>query len=132
MYINLTAHSISVYYVHQFINLEQVNSTTWIADSVEGEPILFLPFLGAARIAVNTVYLWDLMGVPLYKTTYGELEGLPENIKPNNDILVCSLPLVFNAKASKNKYAKDMVSPYQVVRQRQDTNTILGCTGFTC
>jgi hypothetical protein len=78
---NFTPHSFDVYCQSQFMNFEQVSPTTFIADGVEGEPILSLPSEGSVRIATSTEELGiDSNGVPAFKTVYGEASGFPTDL----------------------------------------------------
>ena len=124
-YINLTPHEVSLYSESQFLGLEQVNPTTWIADGVEGDALDAIPSEGCARISTSTQHI---QGV-LYRTTYGEATGIPS--EPGKDLLIVSLPMQSMAKASGHPLASQMVSPYKVVRLRSNTSQVLGCMGFT-
>ncbi len=130
MIINLTPHSIEVYSESQFVNLEQTNPTTWIADSVDGEPIAAFPSMGSARIAVTTVEGNPIDGIPTVTTQYGELTGIPETVVVD-DVLIVSLPTKSMAEQSGNPLAKQMVTPYKVVRSRENGSLVLGCMGFS-
>ena len=131
-YINLTPHQIIVYSPDQFTNLTQSNPTTWVADGVNGDPILsLLPSGKVARIDTTTKLKRIVNNIPVYVTTYGDIVGLPDNIG-DKAILVVSLPTVSNAKAVNHPLLDILVSPYQVVRLSSNTSQTLGCTGFTC
>lgn len=131
-FVNLTPHAIDVYSKDQFVNLEQSNPTTWIADSVTGAPTLLLPQpQSIARISVKTVdALISIPGVEMVETQYGEITGLPAEYTETT-LFVVSLPTQSNAKAAGHPLANQMVAPYKVVRLRSNTSTILGCMGFT-
>jgi hypothetical protein len=140
-FINLTPHSISVYSVNQFVNL-QLNNSTWVADKVVGAPKVSLPSMGIAKITTTvkavTTHIYSSGDIPLYVTEYGVLyieykdEDRNNPITPKKeDLLVVSLPVVSNAKSAGYDISKQLVSPYQVVRKASDTNIIFGCTGFT-
>jgi hypothetical protein len=130
-YINLTPHSVEVYAEEAFEGLEQSNPTTWIASSVCSEPIAAFPSKGLARISVSTTETASLPGgIPAVETTYGEATGIPADVEAD-DILIVSLPMQSMAKASGHPLANRMVAPYKVVRQRDNTSTVLGCMGFT-
>lgn len=130
MFINLTPHSVQVYSPSQFAGLEQVNPTTQIADEVTGEPILDLPSSGSARISTKTEDSGFMDGVAMYKTAYGEAQGIPEDL-PDDALLVVSLPMQSMAKQSGHPLADRMVAPYGVVRSRANGSIVLGCQGFT-
>lgn len=127
MIVNLTPHQIRVYSESQFTGLQQVNPTTWVADSVCGDPILVLPSKGVARIAVTTEEAGGLAGARLVRSVYGEPSGIPEGVE-DDDILVTSLPF---ASMAKGKVSHRMVSPYRVVRSRENGSVVFGCMGFT-
>jgi len=129
-YINLTPHPISVYNGSQFVNLVQINPTTWVADGVEGDPILSLDSVGIAGIATTTRIIRNVNGIDFYATTYGDITGLPSDICAD-DILIVSLPTVSKAKATSHPLINILVSPWGVIRLASDMNQILGCQGFT-
>lgn len=133
MFINLTSHSIDVYNVDQFINLKQLNPTTWVADSVDGDAILSLPSQGNARIDVTTDFYLSIDGINIYTSFYGDINitGFDISTIAVDDLLIVSLPVVSNAKLSNHPLSSQLVSPFQVVRKADNTSAILGCTGFT-
>lgn len=127
-FINLTPHAVSVYSPEAFHGLEQTTPTTWLADfvSLSVSPILWIDSSGEARISVKAETLEPINGIPFVKTTYGELTGIPEEVKPD-DILIVSAMTREAAKASGHALAAQMCSPSKVVRNRADTSQILGC-----
>ena len=130
-FINLTPHSIEVYPVAAFVGLEQVNPTTWVADSVDKtQAIATYESQGIARIQTTTKELQAINGVPMVTTTYGEATGIPSGFYRDTKIIV-SLPMQSMARASNHPLANVMVAPYQVVRQKDNGSVILGCMGFT-
>jgi hypothetical protein len=130
--INLTPHSVEVYAENQFVNLEQINPTTWVADSVEGEPIASYESQGVARISVSTQVLPSELPGETVTTSYGEATGIPENVEEGNgNVLIISLPMKSMAVAANHPLASQMVSPYKVVRSRENGSLVLGCMGFT-
>ena len=130
MIINLTPHNVDVFNEVQFVNLERVNATTLIADSVEGNAILSLPSVGSIRITTSTIEGATIDSVPTVKTVYGEAVGIPENVTAD-DTLVVSLPAQSMAKAANHPLASQMASPYKVVRLRSNTSTVLGAMGLS-
>ncbi|MGL5061362.1 MAG: hypothetical protein ACRC62_15420 [Microcoleus sp.] len=129
-FINLTPHSVEVYAEIAFINLEQVNPTTWVADSIEGTAIMSIESSGSARISTSTVEAGVVDNVPMVATQYGEAMGIPADVAPG-DLLIVSLPMQSMMKASNHALAGQAVAPYKVVRLRSNTSTVLGCMGFT-
>lgn len=128
---NFTPHSFDVYCQSQFMNFEQVSPTTFIADGVEGEPILSLPSEGSVRIATSTEELGiDSNGVPAFKTVYGEASGFPTDLN-EGDVVIVSLPVVSSLNASGSPLAKYAASPYKAVRLRSNTSQVLGALGYT-
>ena len=130
MIINLTPHTISIYSEECFKGLEQSKPTVFLADAVEGEPILFLESSGVARITVSITEAGEKEGITFVKSEYGELIGIPPEIT-EEDILIVSLPTKSNALTSGHPLASQMVSPYKVVRQRSNSSNILGCIGLS-
>jgi hypothetical protein len=129
---NLTPHQVSIYSAEQFINLEKLNETTYVADTVEG---VSFPSEGIARIKVKTVDISSLN--PKYKdlgevvcTEYGDITGIPKEVT-KEDLLIVSLPTKKQAEGAGLEIANQMVSPYKVVRERANTSNVLGCMGIT-
>lgn len=127
--INLTPHSVQVFSESQFVNLEQVNPTTWVADSVEGTPLAEYKSEGLARISVSTEVIESELPGETVTTSYGEATGIPE--VEEGDVLIVSLPMKSMAVAANHPLASQMVSPYKVVRSRENGSVVLGCMGFT-
>ena len=127
-FINLTPHPITVYKESQFVNLEQLNTTTWVADDVDGEPVATFESNGSLRISTETKFLEMVGDIAIMETKYGSITGVPENF---DETMIVSLPTLSMAKQSQHPLADNMVSPYQVVRLREKTSTVLGCVGFT-
>ena len=134
MYINLTPHDIDVFTESAFTGLIQINQSTWVADSVfPGQSIGAFPpaIKGGARIATKTIALPQGPGdIPLVATEYGEAVGIPDNVKPE-DILIVSLPMLAMMKAASHPLAGQCVSPWKVVRSTGNGSQVLGCMGFT-
>lgn len=128
--INLTPHSIQVYAESQFVNLEQKNPTTWVADGVQGQPLAEFESQGCLRITTNTVPTDSVDAIPMVATEYGELTGVPKAVS-EEDRLIVSLPAQSMAKSARFPLASQMVAPYRVVRSRENGSIVLGCMGFT-
>lgn len=105
MFVNLTPHSISVV-------------------DAAGAPTLTLPASGiVARCRATATETERVDDIPVFKTVYGEVEGLPE---PEAGTLYVVSALVREAvKATRS----DVVSPAEFVRDSE--GKILGCKGFT-
>ncbi len=123
-------HSFDVYKQDQFVNLELVKGS-YIADGVEGDPIFSAESEGSIRMPPTTESLGvDSNGVAAYKTVYGEPQGFPTDLV-EGDIVITSLPVVSNMNAVGHPMASFVASPYNVVRLRSNTSTVLGCMGYT-
>ena len=130
-FINLTPQWSEVYPAAAFVGLEQVNPTTWVADSVDKtQAIATYESQGVARIQTTTKELQAINEVPMVTTTYGEATGIPSGFYRDTKIIV-SLPMQSMARASNHPLANVMVAPYQVVRQKDNGSVVLGCMGFT-
>ena len=134
MYINLTPHDIDVFTESAFQGLTQVNPSTWVADSVfPGQSIGAFPpaIKGGARIATTTIVLPHGPGdIPLVATEYGLPIGIPDNVQPE-DILIVSLPMLSMLKEASHPLTSQCVSPWKVVRSSSNGSVVLGCMGFT-
>ncbi len=133
---NCTPHAIQIYSPADFVGLEQVNPTSWVADGVEGEPIAeYHPEDAPVRIATKTVAA-TIPGVihvlgEVVATEYGELTGVPEGFNPLQDWLIVSLPAQSMARQAGHPLASRMLAPYKVVRSRANGSVVLGCMGVT-
>ena len=130
--INLTPHSVDVVNETDFLNLDQINPTVWVADGLrEGAWVTSYPSEGVARISTSTEVI-EVPGLPgiCVVTKYGDASGIPEGVE-ETDILVVSLPMQSMATITYHPLAHQMAVPYKVVRLRSNTNQILGCMGFT-
>jgi hypothetical protein len=127
--INLTPHKISFFGESQFINLKSINPTAWVADGVDGDAITEYESAGVARISTSTLPINGVEGLPAVRTTYGELQGIPD--VSGDDFLVVSLPTLSAAHASGHPLADQMASPYKVVRLASDTSVVLGAIGLS-
>lgn len=128
--INLTPHAVEVFSAEQFVNLFQPNPTTWVADGVAGQPKAEYTSEGLARISVSTEVIESELPGETVTTSYGEATGIPENVE-EGDVLIVSLPMKSMAVASGHPLSNQMVSPYKVVRSRENGSVVLGCMGFT-
>jgi hypothetical protein len=128
---NYMPHSFDVYAKEQFLNLEQTNPTTWIADGVEGDAIVSVPSQGSVRMSTSTQELGvDEQGVPVYNTVYGEASGFPTDLV-EGDVVLVSLPVVSMMKASNHPLSTFVASPYNAVRLRSNTSQVIGAMGYT-
>ena len=99
-FINLTAHTIN-------------EITTGLAIPPSGR---------VARVKASTIKSAEHAGVPIYSSTFGAIEGLPEP-QPNIIYIVSALAL----KAVPTNRT-DVVSPGSL--QRNEHNQPIGCCGF--
>lgn len=124
--LNFTPHEIKIYSKDSFVNLKQVNETTWVADDILGFADKVFPSNGIARIKTDTSFYFEKDGVTFAKTVYGDLQGIPDSVS-SEDIIIVSLPAKSNAHASNHPRKNQLVSPYIVVRDAKETSKILGC-----
>lgn len=128
---NLTPHAVHFFPESAFTNLEKLNPTTWVADSVNADAaLLIVESEGMLRISTATTQGELVESIPTVVTTYGEVTGVPENVQ-TNDILVVSLPALSMATAAGHPLAGQMMCPYQVVRDRANTSLVLGAMGLS-
>ena len=100
----------------QFINLTShtINEiTTGLAIPPSGR---------VARVKASTIKSAEHAGVPIYSSTFGDVEGLPE---PKPDVIYIVSALALNAVPTNRT---DVVSPGSL--QRNEHNQPIGCCGF--
>lgn len=71
---------------------------------------LELPSLGVIRVGTLTAPHAKVEGIPVFKVMYGPLEGLPEDVGPE-DVLVVSMVVRDFARKIYHDLADRMVSP---------------------
>ena len=100
----------------QFINL----TSHTINEIITG---LAIPPSGrVARVKASTIKSAEHAGVPIYSSTFGDVEGLPE---PKPDVIYIVSALALNAVPTNRT---DVVSPGSL--QRNEHNQPIGCCGF--
>ena len=99
MLINLTAHTIT-------------EVTTGVSIPPSGR---------VARVKASTRKVADFKGYPIFESTFGPVEGLPE---PEEGVMYIVSALCMNA--CPERY--DLLSPGNVMRSEKDK--IVGCIGF--
>lgn len=118
--INMTPHTITLYADKDCMEVTKGNYKTLVLK--EGaKPIMSLPSEGVARAASNKELLYTIDSIPVYKTVYGEPEGLPEPA-PNTYIIVSAL----TAQSAPER--KDLLIIDGAVRDTE--GRICGCTAF--
>ncbi len=75
---------------------------------------------GVARVESKSTHVGEANGMPLYSTTFGEVEGLPPK-EPNTLLIVSGM--VFDASDRS-----DLLAPGELVRD--DDGKPIGCRGF--
>ena len=82
----------------------------------------FAPSGSLARVAMEITPQGEIDGIPLFKTAFGQVEGLPPQ-EAGRYYLVSALV------ASAEKDRTDLLSPSGLVRDEQ--GRVIGCEGFT-
>ena len=98
-FINLTSHTIN-------------EVTTGLAIPASGR---------VARVKSSTIKAGEHAGVPIYSSTFGEIEGLPE---PVDNVIYIVSALALNAVPDR----ADVVAPGNL--QRDEKGQPIGCCGF--
>lgn len=100
----------------QFINLTAHTITEVTTQTV-------VPASGRiARVKASTTKVSNAGGIPIYRSTFGEIEGLPE---PRKGITYIVSALCLNAIPSTRT---DVVAPGSL--QRDENRQPVGCVGF--
>lgn len=103
MIINLTPHKITV-----------------VLDNRE---ITFPPSGEVARVSTCLTKSHEIQGIPVFRTTFGEVVGLPDE-SPDVTYVVSALVRTHPDLVGR----KDLVSPGELIRD--DMGVIVGCKGF--
>lgn len=88
----------------------------------EKEVLQTFPSVSVARCTTKQMESGDILGIPVVKQEYGEVEGLPEE---KEGVYYIVSFLVQDALPNR----KDLIVPANLVRD--DKGIILGCTAFS-
>lgn len=139
---NLVTHDVLIYREDQFVNLEQVNQNSWVADDVFEKPIkTYLQSGTVLRINIlneESIFFFDEV-VPINLSKYVSLvfitkegeEKITEETIKEEDLLIVSLKTLENAKEIQHVLLKQMYSPFMTVRKRDELSKVLGCVKVT-
>lgn len=118
--INMTPHAISLYSI---TDCEEVVKGTYKSLVLKegATPIAVYPSQGVARATSSRELLYTINNIPVFKTVYGEPEGLPEPVG-NTYIIVSAL----TAQAAPERH--DLLIVDGAVRDSE--GKIVGCTAF--
>lgn len=120
MIINLTPHNISVYSMDSCEEITKGSYKSLVLK--EGAtPMMVLPSEGVARASAIKQTVDTINGIPVNATSYGEVEGLPEEAK---DTFYVVSALTAQAAPSR----RDLLIVDGTVRN--DAGQIVGCTAF--
>jgi hypothetical protein len=134
--INLTYSAINIYHPSDLVGLTRVSDIQWLALGTEGRPIMSFPSEGALKIN-TTMNLEDpfilenetgQVVIPVYQVTLLEVEGLPDDISPEDSLIVMQQTKI---KAINSGYplASQMVCPTYPVLYRE-TGGLIGYMGL--
>lgn len=108
-FVNLTPHPITVF---------------------KGEEKIEIPPSGeVARVGVEQKKVGELNGIPVHKSIFGDVEGLPE---PRENTVYIVSTVVLQALKAKNIVRRDLVSPDTTPNGvvRDEEGRIIGVRGF--
>lgn len=118
--INLTPHSVTVYSTDDVTEVTKGSYTSLILK--EGaQPMVTYPSQGVARASASKEQVDVVNGIPVYSTSYGEPEGLPEEKEG-------VLYIVSALTAQSAPERKDLLIIDGAVRDSE--GRIVGCTAF--
>lgn len=118
--VNLTPHTINLYLI---TDCEEVVKGTYKSLTLKegAKPLIVYPSKGVARATSKRELVYTINNIPVYTTTYGEPEGLPEPV-PNTYLIVSAI----TAQAAKGRH--DLIIVDGAVRDGE--GKIVGCTAF--
>lgn len=118
--INMTPHSVTLYSLNDCEEVTKGNYTSLVLK--EGAtPLATYPSQGVARATSSRELVYTIDSIPVYTTTYGEPEGLPEPA-PNTYIIVSAL----TAQSAPERH--DLLIVDGAVRDAD--GKVVGCTAF--
>lgn len=91
--------------------------------NIHVDGVVTIPASGeVARVSTSVETVGDADGIPLFKTTFGEVEGLPA---PREGVLLVVSAIIRAACPDRS----DLWSPGKLVRD--DAGRVVGCGGLT-
>jgi len=102
--INITPHTLNIHSANGVVTVE--------------------PSGTIARVATTSEEVGSVDGVPIYRTSFGDIEDLPQ---PKEGIVFVASLIVASRAAALGR--KDVVSPGTLIRD--DSGKPLGCRGLT-
>jgi len=94
-----------------------------------GNPALVIPPSGVqARVNVTLTEVRRILGIPVYKPVYGEVQGLPSEPEPNTIYVVSSLVLSAIPEKFKSCTVAPNTNPGYALRDEK--GNIVGVKGF--
>lgn len=115
--INLTPHAINIY------NESSVSGSVLIEGLLPERTIL--PSGVVARVSVHEEFLDVLDGIPVYRSYYGSIEGLPA---PEAGTFYIVSALTAAAAVASGRDCSDLLTPVKQVRDA--SGRVVGCLGF--
>ena len=97
-----------------------VNLTPHTINVLGCEPII--PSGDVARVNANVELVGSIADIPIYTTTYGEINGLPD---PKDDTYYIVSRIVKNACQNRT----DVLVPGELIRS--ESGAVIGCRGFS-
>lgn len=89
---------------------------------VDGQLVFSRTSDGVARCAIVTVDDGNIDGIPVVKTTFGQVEGLPEQ---EEGVFIVVSRIVFDAAKDRS----DLLVPGTAIRDEK--GAVIGCNGFS-
>jgi hypothetical protein len=118
--INLTPHEVTLYADKDCMEVTK-NGYTSLVLKEGAKPLAIYPSQGVARVTSFKNFMYTINSVPVYTTSFGDVEGLPEP-RSNTYYLVSSI----TAQAVKGR--RDILIGEGAVRDAE--GRIVGCTAF--
>lgn len=87
----------------------------------QGTEMVIPPCGTVARCAITEKIVYEINGIPIYRTEAGKVEGLPE---PENETLYIVSQMVANAAKNRG----DLVYPHKLIRNEK--GEVVGCSAL--
>ena len=130
--LNGTNHEVTILTRENLVNFSQEGDLLF-ADSVVGEPILYLPKASTpVRVDLEMLPEESVNGINVYRRICKGIVGIPDNLKPQ-DILLVSAQTKSAASLAGTFYAVQMAVPHELVRERRADGKFvtLGCLSIS-
>ncbi len=121
--VNLMPHSLVLY---DPSDTRPAGPKGYVLSDKAAKPVCIIPSSGISRAACTETPVGNVTGIPVFRMTFGDPEGVPE---PQQGVMYVVSSITARACAEIGRTTSDLIMPARTVRD--DEGRIIGCTAFS-